>query len=63
MTTSWPASPMSIAAWIPEMPPPMTSALFVMGICDATRGTFSLALARAMSTNANAFSVPSSMFG
>ena len=30
-TTSWPASAMSSAAWIPAMPPPSTSAVRVTG--------------------------------
>ncbi len=30
-TTSWPALAMSSAAWIPAMPPPITSAVRVTG--------------------------------
>ena len=60
MTASYPANPTSMAAWIPEIPPPMTSALFVTGILDRNRGLLSATLARAMSTRSSAFSVASS---
>ena len=39
MTASYPAIPTSIAAWIPEMPPPMISARRSTGISIACNGT------------------------
>ena len=60
ITTFCPAFAISSAAWIPAMPPPMTSAVFVTGTLIENSGLFRFTFSTIIETRSVAFSVVAS---
>ena len=58
-TTSWPPSAMSSAAWMPAMPPPMTSARLVTGMRMVSSGRLCLTFSTMVRARSIAFGVAS----
>ena len=61
ISTSYPASAISRAVWIPAIPPPMIRALFVTRLSPGWRGVFKFTFAIAALARITAFFVASSI--
>ena len=61
ISTGYPASAISSAVWIPAIPPPITSALFVTRLSPGFSGAFKFTFATAARIRMTAFSVASSI--